>query len=41
MLIWFMRWQELLKKYPKKILYLASNDHYASCMGINRNVSLW
>ena len=24
MLIWFMRWQELLKKYPKKILYVAS-----------------
>ena len=24
MLIWFMRWQELLKKHPKKILYVAS-----------------
>ena len=24
MLIWFIRWQELLKKYPKKILYVAS-----------------
>ena len=24
MLIWFMRWQEFLKKNPKKILYALS-----------------